>query len=92
MKRYLIIYSGIVQGVGFRYTLAMTAKKYGLTGNCKNLSNGNVRCEIQGNDIDSFLKETLQPQRFIQIDDYVIKEIPVDPKEKKFSVEYYSSW
>ncbi|MBQ1508458.1 MAG: acylphosphatase, partial [Erysipelotrichaceae bacterium] len=32
MKRYLIIYSGIVQGVGFRYTLAMTAKKYGLTG------------------------------------------------------------
>ena len=47
-KRYQIIFSGIVQGVGFRYEAWLIAQKLGLTGFAENLPNGDVRMEIQG--------------------------------------------
>ena len=46
--RYRIIFSGIVQGVGFRVELWQIAKKLGLTGFAENLPNGDVRAELQG--------------------------------------------
>ncbi|MBO4358768.1 MAG: acylphosphatase, partial [Erysipelotrichaceae bacterium] len=45
MKRYYIVYEGRVQGVGFRWRLAMLADMYNFTGWCRNLYNGNVECE-----------------------------------------------
>lgn len=48
IKRYQIIFSGVVQGVGFRYETWMIAKKLELTGFAENLANGDVRVEIQG--------------------------------------------
>ena len=56
MKRYLIIYSGIVQGVGFRWSIKNLANKYNLSGYVKNLSNGNVEVQIQGDNLYSFIK------------------------------------
>ena len=47
-KRYHIIFSGVVQGVGFRYETWRMAQKLGLTGFAENLANGDVRVEIQG--------------------------------------------
>ena len=75
MKRYLIIYQGIVQGVGFRGRLLFEAKIKKLTGYCKNLSNGDVLAEIQGNSVDEFVKDTIKSDGFIQVYDYSIKEI-----------------
>ena len=47
-KRYRIIFSGIVQGVGFRYETWAIAQKLELTGFVENLPEGTVYAEIQG--------------------------------------------
>lgn len=87
MKRYLIIFKGRVQGVGFRYTACMIASKFKLTGNVENLLNGDVRCEVQGKEIqiDAFLKEILNnSNHWIRIDDYSLREIETIENEDKF--------
>ena len=43
-----IIFSGRVQGVGFRYTACYLARPLGLTGWVKNLTDGRVEAELQG--------------------------------------------
>lgn len=88
MKRYYIIYKGIVQGVGFRYRLAMLAQKYNLTGYAKNLDDGDVEVEIQGNDVDAFLMDSLKKDMYVQIFDYCIKEISLDNHETSFKIKY----
>ncbi len=48
MIRRHIIFSGRVQGVGFRYGAFYTARRLGLTGWVKNLYDGRVEMEVQG--------------------------------------------
>lgn len=48
MVRKHIIFSGRVQGVGFRYTACYLARSLGLTGWVKNLWDGDVEMEVQG--------------------------------------------
>ena len=48
IRRYRIIFSGLVQGVGFRYEVWTMAQKLQLTGYVENLPNDTVRAEIQG--------------------------------------------
>lgn len=48
IRRYRIIFSGIVQGVGFRVEMWQIAKKLGLTGFVENLPNGDVWAQLQG--------------------------------------------
>jgi len=88
MKRYYIIYKGQVQGVGFRWRLVQIANKYNLSGYCKNLSNGDVVCEVQGSGVDEFLKESLEQSYFIEIEDYSVKTIDSIDDEESFEVKY----
>ena len=88
MKRYYIIYRGRVQGVGFRWKLTMIASKYNLTGFVKNLDNGDVITEVQGEGVDEFVKESLGKDHFVRIDDYVIKEIDLVENERSYKVVY----
>lgn len=83
-----IIFSGRVQGVGFRYTACYLARSLGLTGWVKNLWDGNVEMEVQG-DAHSIarLVERLQEGRFIRIDHMDTEEIPVI-KESSFREIY----
>ena len=55
MIRKHIIFSGWVQGVGFRYRLRYASDLYGVTGWVKNNFDGTVEAEMQGEekDIDS---------------------------------------
>lgn len=46
--RYHLLFSGNVQGVGFRWTNQGTARELHLTGWVKNLPDGTVEMEIQG--------------------------------------------
>ena len=46
-----IIFSGRVQGVGFRYNSYEIAMKLGLTGYVRNLQDGTVELEAQGEKI-----------------------------------------
>ena len=88
MKRYYIIYKGQVQGVGFRWRLMQIAYKYNLTGYVRNLDNGNVETEVQGVGVDEFLKESLEQDYFIVIDDYSVKEIDLVINENEYTVKY----
>ncbi len=88
MKRYLIIYKGIVQGVGFRGKAIQCARRHQLTGFVRNTSNGDVECEVQGEDVDLFVKETIAGDRFIKVFDYSLKQIPLKEDERNFSVRF----
>jgi len=46
--RYRVVFSGLVQGVGFRYETWLVAKKLGLTGFADNMPDGRVCVEVQG--------------------------------------------
>lgn len=94
MERCLIIFEGRVQGVGFRYTVYHIANDYNLTGLVRNMDNGNVEVQVQGDkeNIDSFLQDvlsdSLKERSFIHIIDYTFKKMPLVEGEKKFIVAY----
>lgn len=81
-----IIFSGRVQGVGFRYRSYYIAQSLGLTGWVKNTWDDRVEMEVQGTraDIDQMLVK-LHEQRFVCIDTMDIKEIPVQ-QESSFYI------
>ena len=58
MKRIIIKVYGSVQGVFFRYTTRKVARTIGLTGFVKNLADGSVYIEAEGN--ESGLKKLLE--------------------------------
>lgn len=87
-RRYRIIFSGIVQGVGFRVEVWQIARKLGLTGFAKNLSNGDVYTEMQGQKnkimyVISYMKSIPR----IHIEDVCIDEIEWK-EEDEFEVIY----
>ncbi|MCR5229966.1 MAG: acylphosphatase [Solobacterium sp.] len=97
MKRYRVIVEGRVQGVGFRGFCMVHATELSLTGSVRNMENGMVEIYIQGEDsaILKFLQLVREGDRFIRVDDITVKPVPVVPKEKKFSYNFYDggwSW
>ena len=54
-KRVHIYYSGMVQGVGFRYTAERYAVSLGVGGWAKNLPNGQVELMAEGEEADLIL-------------------------------------
>lgn len=46
--RYALLFSGTVQGVGFRWTNQSLAQEHHLTGWIRNLDDGTVEAELQG--------------------------------------------
>ncbi len=87
-RRYEIIFSGIVQGVGFRYEAWLIAQKLELTGFAENLPNGDVRMEIQGpkNRI-LHLIHCMESIPRITIKNKVIEELSLK-EEKEFTPVY----
>lgn len=90
IRRYLVIAEGRVQGVGMRSYCMMQAQMRGLTGNVKNLSNGMVEIQVQGEEtkIDEFLVKIKMGNQFIRVDDMSVKSIPVVEGETKFGYGY----
>ena len=87
IARWHIYFSGDVQGVGFRFTSQHFAQKLGLTGWVRNLYDDRVEMEVQGpvSRLQLLLTQ-LQSNPPIRIDKYDIEEIPVNPKDKRFSI------
>jgi acylphosphatase len=52
MKRLRVLYSGRVQGVGFRYTVCHIAANYNVTGMVRNLWNGDVELIAEGHEAE----------------------------------------
>lgn len=82
-----VIFKGRVQGVGFRYYCLGIARRMKLTGWVRNLYNGDVEMEVQGDskDIEMYLYKIKQGDGFIRVD-----EMEVTPgevlQEKKFMI------
>lgn len=87
-RRYEIIFSGMVQGVGFRYEAWLIAENLGLTGFARNLPNGDVLMEVQGpkNKI-LHLIHCMESIRRIYIENKVIEELPLK-EEMEFTPVY----
>ena len=89
MIRRHIIFHGRVQGVGFRYRSAMMANELGLTGWVRNLYDGTVEMEVQGNGaMISRLIHEFQTDRYIVITDMECESRPVNEKESRFRTSY----
>lgn len=89
MVRFFLIFSGRVQGVGFRYFAQMMASKFNITGFVRNSSNGNVEMEAQGSEdnMNNFIIALRKGNGFIRIDDYSMKKIEIID-ENKFRITY----
>lgn len=86
--RYKMIFTGRVQGVGFRYKARYVADHYGLTGYVRNEYDGSVLVEVQGTELDiQMFLQNLYQDRYIDIDNLEKKEIPVIEEENAFYIE-----
>ena len=85
--RWHFYFSGQVQAVGFRYTAYLKAKDLGLTGWVRNLDDGRVEMEAQG-EVSRIRKLLIHLKSTppIHIEDYSVKEVPLKEKERKFSI------
>ena len=59
MKGLRVVFSGVVQGVGFRFTARQLADRYDLKGWVQNTSDGRVELVVEGNSqsLDNFIKD-----------------------------------
>ncbi|MGN1133201.1 MAG: acylphosphatase, partial [Oscillospiraceae bacterium] len=87
MIRKRIVFYGCVQGVGFRYHAQYAADMLNLTGWVCNEYDGTVTMEVQGEEaeIDRLL-QTLNSDRYIDIQDMDVKNLPVDEDERRFRI------
>lgn len=82
-----IVFSGRVQGVGFRFRANHIANGLSVTGWVKNQWDGTVEMEAQGTgeQINQMLK-MINQSPYISIDRMDSKEIPTEPAEYGFHV------
>ena len=90
MVRFYLRFTGRVQGVGFRFFVAMNAERCHLTGWVKNMSDGSVTAEVQGTrvEIEKFLNLIQTGNRFVRVDEIEKEERPYEENEKRFRKNY----
>ncbi len=78
IRRHIIFY-GRVQGVGFRYYAVNKARQLGLTGWVKNLYDGSVEMEVQGEEpkIDELIL-FLENRQYVLIENLDAKSMPLE--------------
>ncbi|HUQ70538.1 MAG TPA: acylphosphatase [Planctomycetaceae bacterium] len=89
MRRVHVLYHGRVQGVGFRATTHRIAARHPVTGFVRNLPEGSVEVEVQGESaaVSAFLAD-VQRQFVGFITDEERAEIADAPGESAFVVQY----
>ena len=88
MIRKHIIFTGRVQGVGFRWRARQAAGLYGCTGWCRNEWDGSVTMEIQGEEeaIDKVI-QAINSGRYVWIQKMDVTSLPLEPDERYFRTE-----
>ncbi len=83
-----IVFTGYVQGVGFRWRARHAANNYDCTGWVRNEWDGSVTMEVQGTEeqINLVLK-AIHAGRYIEIQNMETAIVPVDEKERGFRTE-----
>ncbi|MCB1228163.1 MAG: acylphosphatase [Verrucomicrobiales bacterium] len=84
-----VLYSGRVQGVGFRYSARQIASGYEVTGWVKNLPDGRVEMQVMaadGEELEGFLQEILDSNLGSLIREQETKSIPALTGVKGFTI------
>ncbi len=84
-----IIVKGLVQGVGFRYFVERQALQLGIKGYARNLYNGDVEIEAEGDRslVEEFIKEVKIGPRSAHVKDLKIEWTEFQNKFKGFEVK-----
>ena len=82
-----IVFSGRVQGVGFRYRAYYAAQSLGQTGWVKNKWDGTVEMEVQGDEASiSKMIARINEGTFVMIENMDVRTIPADESESSFHI------
>ena len=89
MKHYNIKVKGRVQGVGYRYSTIRMAEQYNIKGFVKNMINGSVYIEAEGEsgELQEFIKWCKRGPSMAYVDDLILYESEIKGF-KKFDVKY----
>ena len=88
MIRRLYVFTGWVQGVGFRWRAKRAADLFRCTGTVRNEWDGSVTLEIQGReeDIDQVLL-AIERGTYVRIENFTVKNLPLREDESGFRAE-----
>ena len=83
-----IVFEGWVQGVGFRYRAYYAARDNGVTGWVRNLPDGSVEAEVEGEEcaIDRMIMQ-IDNGRYVTIENMRVKSIPLK-NDRSFEIKY----
>jgi acylphosphatase len=89
-RRLSIVVQGRVQGVGFRYFVRDVAQRMNLSGWVRNLFDGGVEMEAQGDPqkLELFKSEIQEGPPLAFVKDIRVLEIPVEENEKMFLIRH----
>ena len=88
-RRKRLLLSGRVQGVGFRYFAYHLARELDLRGWVRNLQDGNVEIEVQGEEelLDQFLMEIKSGPQLAIVEDISINSFENLENYEGFNIE-----
>ena len=88
LVRKHIVFTGQVQGVGFRWRAVQAARLYGCTGWCRNEWDGSVTMEIQGTEdaIDQVIL-SVESGRYVWIQNMDVTPMTPEDGEYGFGAE-----
>lgn len=90
METWQFLAHGIVQGVGFRWSVQLLAQKLGLPGTVRNNPDGTVTIVLQGEPeiLRKFKEELPSASQFAKISRLDVKVLPKMEKMHSFHVLY----
>ncbi|KAB8292034.1 acylphosphatase [Bifidobacterium avesanii] len=76
-RRHMTV-TGRVQGVGYRYTVVMAARRLGVSGWVRNCRDGSVECEAQGTDrqLDDLEARMRVGSQWSRVADIAVQDVP----------------
>ena len=90
IKRHHLIVEGRVQGVGFRYFTQKLAQQFGLVGWVRNLPDGTVEVEAEGEDqlFEPFLHALKTKNRFAKVNHIQRRLKEETTSERSFDIKH----
>ncbi len=89
MQRCEVVFSGRVQGVGFRYTACRAAAPLAVTGYVQNLPTGEVKLVAEGTQFEiEQLLASLDERMGDNIDDQTERWLPSSGDFRQFEIKY----
>ncbi|OPA73074.1 acylphosphatase [Paenibacillus selenitireducens] len=85
--RKKVVFSGKVQKVGFRLEIYSIAQRMKLTGWVKNLKDGSVEAELQGEEVKiDFLVNCMRSLKRASVKNMTIIDLPIREAEESFTI------